>query len=52
MPSKKNIEKSQVMAKREATPSNSRLIDFSYAGVYRNEQKPVLPPDQYEIFYN
>lgn len=43
-------DNSTILAKWEANPAESSLIDFSYAGVYRNEKKPVLIPDHYERF--
>ena len=34
----------------EKNPTQSNLVDFSYAGVYQNEQKPELAPEGYQRF--
>lgn len=46
----KTENRSMVLSDWESNPGNSRLIDFSYAGVYRNEQIPQLIPGHYQKF--
>jgi hypothetical protein len=43
-------QSSQILEQWETSPQSSRLVDFSYAGVYRNEHKPDLTPDHYQRF--
>jgi len=43
-------QSSIILEQWETDPESSRLVDFSYAGVYRNEQKPDLTPDHYQRF--
>jgi hypothetical protein len=41
---------STILKEFEAEPVNSRLVDFSYAGVHRNEVKTRLVPEHYQRF--
>ena len=47
---KGNDSFSSILRQWEDEPEASKLIDFSYAGYKRNEEKPVLIPDHYQRF--
>lgn len=39
-----------ILEEWEKDPASSSLVDFSYAGVYLNEQKPELAPKHYQRY--
>ena len=43
-------QRSSILDSWEKDITHSNLVDFSYAGVYLNEQKPELVPEHYQRF--